>query len=298
MRWDRYVPGAEVFHATEHLLIPLSPKIRRVITVHDLIFKRFPEHHKRLNSLYLNTAMPLYLRQADHIIAVSHCTKSDIVNDYGIDPAKVSVIYEAAAPFFKPPSPERILDMREKFGLWGRYLVTVGTIEPRKNLNRLVQAFVILRERDPDLRLVVVGVDGWLFESFYNEIKDIHPHGTVFRPGYVTDEDLPAMIAGASCAVTPSLYEGFGLPVLEAMACGTPVVCSRTSSLGEIAGDAAVLIDPESLESLTEGLRQVLMDDDFAASLREKGLKRAAEFSWGRAARETWQVYQGPGMTR
>ena len=223
-----------------------------MLTVHDLIFKLFPEHHKGLNYWYLNAAMPLYVKRADHIIAVSECTKRDLMEHYGTPEEKITVIYEAAAPHFVPQTPERIEDVRAKYNLPERYLITVGTIEPRKNLARLVEVLSILRRDDPDLRLVVVGALGWLTESFFAAIERFGQWDAVIRPGYVPDDDLPAMLAGATVAVTASLYEGFGLPVLEAMACGAPVACSATSSIGEIAGDAALTFDPTDVDEMVE----------------------------------------------
>ncbi len=291
LRFDRLIEGAALYHATEHLLMPLHDT-PTVLTVHDLIYHLFPQHHKRLNYWYLNAAMPLYVRRADHIITVSETSKRDLIHLYGTPPDKVTAIYEAASPIFRPQPPEKVAAAKARYGLPDRYLITVGTIEPRKNLPRLVEALAMLRRDDPALRLIVVGSKGWLYEDFFAAIERHGQREAVILPGYIPDADLPAMLAGATVATCTSIYEGFGLPVLEAMACGTPVACSGTSSLGEIAGQAALTFDPESVEAITAALRRLLADPDLRESLRERGFARAAEFSWQRAAQETWQVYE------
>ncbi len=159
--FDRLVPGAELFHSTEHLLLPLRTA-PTVLTVHDLIFKLFPEYHKSLNYWYLNRAMPLYCRRATAIVAVSEATKRDLVQFYGVDPAKVTVVYEAAASHFQPPTPARIAAVRDSYHLPQRFLIHLSTIEPRKNLLRLLDAFQILRRSFPDLHLLLAGARGWL----------------------------------------------------------------------------------------------------------------------------------------
>jgi glycosyltransferase involved in cell wall biosynthesis len=290
--FDRFLPShTGVYHATEHLLLPLRGP-RTVLTVHDLIYRLFPEHHKKLNYGYLNAAMPVFVRRADHIIAVSESTRRDLIEHYRVPPGKVTVVHEAAAPHFRPQPPDTIAGVRARYGLPDHYLLAVGTIEPRKNLARLVEALAILRRDEPGLRLVVVGAEGWLTGSFHEAIERHGQQEAVIRPGYVPDSDLPAVYAASTISVLASVYEGFGLPVLEAMACGVPVVCSRTSSVGEIAGDAAGLFDPHDLDEMVAALRRVLRDADLQADLRERGLKRAAGFSWERAARETWGVYE------
>ncbi|MGF1505771.1 MAG: glycosyltransferase family 4 protein [Anaerolineae bacterium] len=289
--WDRWIAPGELFHATEHLLLPLR-HTPTVLTVHDLIFRRYPEHHKRLNYWYLNLAMPLYVRRADHINTISEHSKRDLIDLYGLAAAKISVIYEAAAPHFCPQPPDRVEAVRRAYRLPERYILTVGTIEPRKNLDRLVAAFAQLRRTDPDLRLVVVGAEGWLTEGFHRAVADHAQAEAVIRPGYIPDADLPAVYAGAQVAVTASLVEGFGLPVLEAMACGTPVACSETTSLGEIAGDAAHTFDPADTQAIAAALQTILGDADYRTVLRERGLRHAARFSWARTAEQTLAVYK------
>jgi len=285
------VPGAELFHATEHLLPPLRD-VPTVLTVHDMIFKLFPEHQKRLNYWYLNATMPLYCRRADAIITVSESSKRDMVAHYGLAPDRVIVIYEAAAPEFVPATPDAQDEVRSRYGLPVRYLIHVGTIEPRKNLTRLVEALERLREDGLTIPLVVVGGKGWLYGEFFRRLEQSDVCDSVIFPGYVPSADLPAIYSAASVAVVPSVYEGFGLPVLEAMACGTPVVSSHSSSLPEMGGEAARYFDPYDVEAMADAISDVWLDGQLQGEMRERGLTQAAKFSWERAAEETWSVYQ------
>ena len=288
--FNRLVPDAGVFHSTEHLLLPLR-NVSTVLTVHDLIYKLFPDYHKRLNYWYLNRAMPLYVERASAIIAVSEATKRDLVRFYQVDPAKVTVVYEAAATHFKPPSPAGIDHVRRQYDLPERFLLHLSTIEPRKNLMRLLDAFQILRQSFPDLHLLLAGGRGWLYDDFFARIE-AEGLGEAVRPlGWVPDEDLPAVIGAAALAVQPSLYEGFGLPILEHMACGQVVAASDSSSHPEVGGEAAAYFDPEDVEEMAAVIGRLLADRNEYEQRRELGLRQAARFSWERAARETEQVY-------
>lgn len=289
--FDRLLPDAELYHATEHLLMPLR-HIPTVLTVHDLIFKLFPQHHKRLNYWFLNAAVPLFVRRTDAIITISESTKRDLVRHYDTPAEKITVVYEAAASHFQPTSSFTVTQVRREYALPERFLLTVGTIEPRKNLSRLLEALVRLRADDPDLHLVVVGARGWLYESFFRRIDELGLADVVHFPGYVLDADLPAIYTAATVVVMGSVYEGFGLPVLEAMACGTPVVSSDASSLPEVGGDAACYFDPRDVDDMTATLGRVLDDEDLRQEMSVAGLARAAKFSWERTARETLAVYE------
>lgn len=290
LSFRRLVPDVTLFHSTEHLLMPLRGA-PTVLTVHDLIFKRFPDYHKRLNYWYLNTAMPLFCRRAAAIIAVSEATKGDLVKFYGVNPAKITVVYEAASSHFQPPAPARIADVRKTYSLPERYLIHLSTIEPRKNLHRLLDALLALRVSDPDLCLVLAGAKGWLYDDFMARLSAEGLDGVVRLLGWVPDDDLPAVIAGAQLAVQPSLYEGFGLPILEHMACGQVVAASNSSSHPEVGGGAAAYFDPESVDDMVAVIGRLLANPDERARRRALGLEQAARFSWERAARETAAVY-------
>jgi glycosyltransferase involved in cell wall biosynthesis len=287
---DRFFTGVDLFHATEHLL-PRFSSVRTVFTLHDLIFLFHPETHKPMNRWFLTLMMPRFLRAADAVIAVSECTKRDAIRFYRIPEEKITVIYEGVNPRFRPASPEAIAAVRARYGLPERFILYVGTIEPRKNLTTLLEAFHHLLATY-DLRLVIVGKKGWLYERFFRRLRELGLENRVLFTGYVPDEDLPAIYSAADLFVFPSLYEGFGLPVLEAMACGTPVICSNTSSLPEVAGDAALLVDPTDARALTGAMEQVLTNERLWATLRAKGMERARGFTWEKAAYRTWEVYQ------
>lgn len=288
--FNRLVPDATLFHSTEHLLMPLRD-VPTVLTVHDLIFKQYPTYHKRLNYWYLNQAMPLYCEKADAIIAVSEATKQDIINNYGIDSSKIHVVYEAASPHFHPPSPEMIERVRQNYNLPKHFLIHLSTIEPRKNLDRLLDALLILRQSFPELTLVLAGSKGWLYEDFFERIEKQGLSDIILPLGWVPDADLPAVLAAADLAVQPSLYEGFGLPILEHMASGQVVAASNKSSFPEVGGDAAAYFEPTNVEEMTAVIKRLLTDRDEYNQRRELGLQQAGKFSWQRAARETTAVY-------
>ncbi len=289
--FDRLLSGAQLYHATEHLLMPLR-RVPTVLTVHDLIFRLFPQHHKRLNFWYLNVTMPLYCRRAGAIIAVSEATKRDLMRLYGVEESRITVVREAAAPQFTPPSPDHVERVRIRYGLPDRYVLRVGTIEPRKNLDRLLEVIQQLRKGGEAIPLVIVGSKGWLYQRFFRRLDELALGDLVHLPGYIPDADLPAVYGGATLAVEPSLSEGFGLPVLEAMACGVPVVCSRTSSLPEVGGEAARYFDPSEVSSIAHEILTVWRDAVLRDAMRQAGLARAARFSWERAAQETMTVYE------
>ena len=288
---DPLVPDAGLFHATEHLLLPLH-SVPTILTVHDLIFRHLPAHHKPLNRWYLNLTMPLYCRRATHIIAVSECTRRDLVAAYSLPPEKITVVHEAAAPRFRPQPPDTVVAVRARYHLPDRYLLFVGTIEPRKNLTRLLSGFEAIHADGLTDGLVIVGKRGWLYDDFFSRLEQSPARAAVILPGYVPDEDLPAIYAGAQALVLPSLYEGFGLPVLEAMACGTPVVASNSSSIPEVGGDAARYFDPTDAEAIIEATGSVLRNATLREEMRSQGPAQVAQFSWKRAAQETLTIYR------
>ncbi len=289
--FDRFFPDARLFHATEHLLPPFH-HLPTVLTVHDLIFRHLPQHHKRLNRWYLNLAMPLYVRRATHLIAVSEATRRDLMAAYGVPAEKITVIYEAADPRFGPRDALEQQTIRANYGLPPAYFLYLGTIEPRKNLLRLLRAWEPLYLAGEAPPLVIVGKRGWLSEPFFEAVERSPAREGLILTGYVLDDDLPALIAAATAFVFPSLYEGFGLPPLEAMACGTPVLCSDRSSLPEVVGDAALLFDPTDEEAIRAAMRRIWADEALREALRRRGMARAERFSWRRTAEETLRLYR------
>jgi glycosyltransferase involved in cell wall biosynthesis len=289
---DRAFGAGDIFHATNHLLAHFK-HARTVFTLHDLIFLRFPEYHLPYNRWFLTFAMPRFLRAADVIVTPSECSKQDVIKFYGLSPEKIKVIYEAPAPEFTPATDETALArVKQKYNLPEKYILHVGTIEPRKNLGRLLEAFKALLADAPDLRLVLIGKKGWLYDSFFEKLRHLGLEERVIFPGYVDEADLPACFQLAQVFAYPSLYEGFGLPPLEAMACGAPVVCSHSSSLPEVVGQAGLLINPTDTAALTAALRQVLTDATLRAELRQSALNQAQKFSWKRAAAELVNLYR------
>jgi glycosyltransferase involved in cell wall biosynthesis len=287
---ERRLGAGGIYHATEHLL----PWMARpsVMTVHDLIFERFPQHHTLTNRAFLRVAMPLFVRRADAIIAVSRHTKRDILDLYGTPSQKVFVVGEGIEDHFRPVGAEEIRRVLERLAIRQPYLLMVGTLEPRKNHALAFQALARLKAEGWPHCLVVVGRRGWLFASVEQQVEPLQLTGDVIFAGRVPDADLPALYSGADCSLMPSLYEGFGFPVLEAMACGAPVVCSKASSLPDVAGAAARFIEPMTGEGMAAAVRQVLSDANLADEMRQAGLRQAARFRWPRAAVETVHVYK------
>lgn len=293
-RWplDQTFGARQIFHATNHLLAHFS-RARTVFTLHDLIFLHYPEYHKLYNRWYLTLSMPRYLRAANVIVTPSEWSRQDALKTYGLPPEKIKVIYEAAAPHFQPSTqPDKLARVRQKYNLPERFILHVGTIEPRKNLSRLLEALKALLVEWPDLYLVLVGKKGWLYAPFFERLRALGLEERVIFPGYVDEADLPAFYHLAQAFAFPSLDEGFGLGPLEAMACGLPVVCSQASSLPEVTGEAALLIDPTDTTALTTALRRLLADADLRADLKWRGLTQAQKFSWTKAATELVAIYQ------
>ena len=288
---DRTMSKTDLFHATEHLLPPLRAT-RTVFTFHDAIYALFPEYHLPLNRLFLGLMMPRFLRRANAIIAVSECSKRDAMRLYNIASEKITVIYEGVNPALRPVDDlNRIADVRARYAKNQPFILCVGTIEPRKNISALVDALKILRARGLPHRLLVAGRKGWLYQSTFDHVKQSGMESQVDFLDYVPDADLAALLSACDAFVFPSLYEGFGLPPLEAMACGAPVVCSNTSSLPEVVGDSALLFNPRDVGEIANAIKRVITDRTLQDELRAKGIAQAKKFSWERAARETLSIY-------
>ncbi|MDI9549666.1 MAG: glycosyltransferase family 1 protein [Chloroflexota bacterium] len=283
-------PSRAIYHATEHLLPNVAAPT--VLTVHDLIFRRYPRHHTLTNRAFLNLAVPLFARRADAIIAVSRHTKRDLLELYGLPDEKVHVIYEGIDESFKPAPQSEQHRVHMQYSPDAPYLLMVGTLEPRKNHAAAFRALAALRQAGYPHRLLIAGGDGWLFSPVRQLPATLGLDNQVSFLGYVSHADLLALYSAADCFLAPSLYEGFGFPVLEAMACGAPVVCSDASSLPEIAGDAALIVSPHDDAGLVNAIRLIIDQPQFAARLRELGQARAATFRWDHCAAETVDVYR------
>ena len=291
--------GAAVLHIS-YTAPPICP-CATVVTVHDIAYEFFPEFFSLRDRLLLSHTVPFSCRRASRIIAVSEQTKQDLIQRYGLSSEKIRVVYEAAEERFSPEiSTEDMTRVRRKYADGQHYILALGNIQPRKNLDRLVDAFATLVADGVignDLSLVIAGQSQWHGSDIYQHVerKGLAKH--VHFPGYMPDEDLPALYRGAEVFVFPSLYEGFGLPPLEAMACGTPVICSNASSLPEVVGGAAILFDPTDTDALAQALHHVLVDEPRRRELALAGLERASLFSWEKAARETVEVYAEAAQT-
>jgi glycosyltransferase involved in cell wall biosynthesis len=266
-----------------------------VVSIHDLSFEHLPETFKRRSRAQLRLTVRRSARKATHILALSEHARADIVATYGIPPDRITAIPLAAADRFQPVVDERELQrVRHTYGIAGDYILTVGSIQPRKNLGRLIAAYARLRTDAKVGRpqLVIVGRQAWLVGETLRAIKDSGFSDSIILTGYVPDDDLPALYSGARCFVYPSFFEGFGLPPLEAMKCGVPVVAGNRTSLVEVVGDAGILVDPLDPEAIALGLSQVLSDEDLREELGSRGLERSRLFNWRATAKRTLEVYE------
>jgi glycosyltransferase involved in cell wall biosynthesis len=292
----------DVFHAP-HYVLPAGVRCRSVVTIHDCIHLLFPEYvsrrviSRRGAQAYARVAMWIAARRSNRILTVSEASKRDILRLFDVPPDKIEVVYHAIDEHFGvTPGDERVAQVRERYQLHHTFALYVGSIRPHKNLLRLIEAFHELRRSGlDDLQLLIIGDEISKLPALRRAVHRHKLHKHVRFLGYVADDTLAVLYRLASVFVFPSLYEGFGLPPLEAMASGTPVVTSNVSSLPEVAGDAAVFVDPYDVGSIVDGMRRVLTDRALAESLRHRGLRRAREFSWERSARRTLEVYRVAG---
>ncbi|MGQ9492494.1 MAG: glycosyltransferase family 4 protein [Anaerolineae bacterium] len=292
--WIEFFSGAlDVFHSPDFALPPVR-KARTMVTVHDLSFLRVPQcSHPKLRA-YLCQVVPSSVRRANVVLADSECTKADVIELLGVESDRVWVIYAGVGQEFQRIEDERKLEaVRVRYRLPARFVLGLGTLQPRKNFERLIEAYAqVRRDLDYELQLVIAGALGWMYEGIFEKVKALGLQDTVCFPGYVADGDLPALYSMADLFVFPSLYEGFGLPPLEAMACGTPVITSNVSSLPEVVGDAAWMVDPCDSEALAEAMKQVLSDLALRNQMVSRGLTQARRFTWSQAAEKLLAVYQ------
>lgn len=283
--------GLDVLHSPD-FIPPFRRSCRSVITIHDLNFLLYP-HFLTKDSAHYYGQIDEAVRRTDAIIAVSQATKNDVVRLLGVPENRVTVVYEAASDIFRPTDrDEAKARVKDRFEVRKDFLFFLSTIEPRKNVPTLLKAFrKLLNDYRLDLQLVLAGAKGWLYEEVFQLVADLDMADDVLFPGRVSTEDLVSLYNAAEALVAPSIYEGFGLTPLEAMACGTPVIVSNVSSLPEVVGDAGILVDPYDVEELAVAMWRAVSDSELREGLIEKGLKRAGFFSWDRAAKETLEVY-------
>jgi glycosyltransferase involved in cell wall biosynthesis len=287
----------DVYHAP-HYILPLGIRCPSVVTIHDCIHLRFPEYLPgRMAHLYARAAMWRAATRSDRLITVSEASKRDILHYFDVAPEKISVIYNAIDEHFdRDPSAEAVERVRQRYQLDHRFVLYVGNIKPHKNLVRLIEAFAAVRQHSfDDLKLLIIGDEMSKLPALRRAVHSHKLHKHVRFLGYLPDDMLAILYRLASLFVFPSLYEGFGLPPLEAMASGTPVITSNVSSLAEIAGNAAILVDPYEVDAIADGIRRVLTDPVLAEDLRQRGLRRASEFSWDQSVARTSAIYRQLG---
>jgi glycosyltransferase involved in cell wall biosynthesis len=285
----RRPPG--VLFVPSHV-VPLWHPRRTVVTVHDLGYLEYPHAHTRSSRLYLHLSTLFSARSARRVIAISEATKRDLIRHYRVPPHKISVVYHGRDPIFAPVGyADHKAEVAAKYGVREPYCLHVGTLQPRKNLSLLVEAWDLLRARmHQPPQLLLAGKRGWLYDSLFEMVRARGLGDLVRFADYVERDDLPALYSGALALTFPSLYEGFGLPPLEAMSCGTPVIASTATSLPEVVGTAGLLLDPHDPQPWAEAVQRLAHDPALQAELRRKGLQRASHFTWERSARETLQV--------
>jgi len=286
--WQAWRQEIHLLHSMA-FVTPLVTSCPVVLTVYDLSFMHYPEQFPFGQRWYLTSQTNRSCQKASRIITISESSRQDVHRFFNIPLAKIDVVYPGVDPIYRPYAAAEVETFKAENGL-GRFILHVGTLQPRKNILTLLQAFAQLAE--PDLDLVLIGGKGWLFTDIFASAQALGLEDQVHFAGYVPDDLLPLWYNAAACLVFPSLYEGFGLPVVEAMACGTPVVASNSSSIPEAVGEAGLLFEPQQVEACADRITAVLHDPQLSAKMRRLGLEQAGQFSWERAGLETAAVYQ------
>ncbi len=297
--WPRvnwYTGGPlDLFHATDFVLAPSDAR-HKIVTVHDLAFLFYPNAAMPSLHRYLNDVVPRSVRRADHIVADSYHTAEDLEGQWQIAAQRITVVQGAVEHSrFRPiDDPERLAQVRERYGIGERpFIMALSRLEPRKNFVRLIEAFHMMRhEANLPHMLVIGGGKGWLYDQIFAKVHELGLTGDVRFPGFIDDADVPALYNAADVFAYPSLYEGFGLPVIEALACGTPVLTANNSCLPEAGGPGALYVNAEDVTSIAEGLTKLLQDDALCARLRAAGIAHAATFTWQRSAAQLLAAYQ------
>lgn len=284
--------GCELYHSPDFALPPLK-RARGIVTVHDLSFLRVPECAPPALRDYLARVTPRSISRARHVLADSSNTRDDLVELLDVSPDKITVVPGGVEERFRPlDDPDRLEAVRARYGLPQDFILSVGTLEPRKNYPNLISAYAALMRRTHlPHRLVIVGREGWMYEPIYERVTQEQVADVVQFAGFVADDDLPALYNLAELVVYPSLYEGFGLPPLEAMACGIPVVCSNASSLPETVGGAAITVEPTDIEALSAAMELALLDSSYRALAIQLGLAQADRYQWAQAAEKLIAAY-------
>ncbi|GIK38246.1 MAG: glycosyl transferase family 1 [Chloroflexota bacterium] len=299
--WEQFIQplalrqaGVDLLHALA-FVAPLAAPCPFVVTVYDLSFLRTPEAFRPFNRWYLRQFTAISVKRARAVIAISESTRQDVINLLGAPPERVHTVYCGADEQFRPLPAAKIAAFKAARGLPDTFVLFLGTLEPRKNVAGLIRAYALWREQEPNAPpLIIAGGKGWYYRHIFGLVESLNLTATVRFADYVPQSELPLWYNAASLFVYPSHFEGFGLPVLEAMACGTPVITSTVSSLPEVTGTdgVACLVNPTDSEALAEAMRHIMADRDLRAGMAQQGLDRAAGFRWDKTAQETVAVYR------
>jgi glycosyltransferase involved in cell wall biosynthesis len=299
--WVELVTGpVDIFHSPDFVLPPVrrarpehGRRTKTLVTVHDLSFIRYPQCADANLRAYLNKVVPRSVHRADLVLADSQNTKDDLVELMDLEHNRIEVIYPGIEERFRSIEDQALLEeVRKRYNLPPRFILGLGTLQPRKNFTHLIQAYSLLVTRYPLLHLVIAGGKGWLYEEIFATVEQLDLAEKVVFPGFVADQDLPALYNLADLFVFPSLYEGFGLPPLEALACGTPVVTSNASSLPEVVGEAGLMVGATDVEALAETMKRVLEDNALREGMIAKGVEQARKFTWQKAAAKLLNLYE------
>ena len=294
--WVELATGpVDIFHSPDFVLPPVR-RAKTVLTVHDLSFIRYPQCADANLRAYLNQVVPRAVHQADLILADSQNTEGDLVELLGVEADKIEVLYPGVEDRFHPIEDQALLEeVRKRYNLPYQFVLGLGTLQPRKNFMRLIEAYSLLVSRHHALQLVIAGGKGWLYNEIFATVERLGLEEKVVFPGFVADEDLPALYNLTDLFVFPSLYEGFGIPPLEAMACGTPVITSDASSLPEVVGEAGLMVEAKDVEALAGAMKRILEDNALRERMIAKGAEQASKFTWGGAAFRLLSLYETLG---
>lgn len=296
--YDVKIPAVLKKYSAEIFLSPdgicsLTTNVPQCIIVHDLAFLHYPSHYKGSHLRFFKKYIPKFLQKAQSIVTVSKFSKKDIVQQYKTDPKKITVVYNAAKEIFRPVTAEIAVTVKKKYTDGKEYFLYVGAIHPRKNLVNLLKGFSIFKKRQQsNLKLVIVGRLAWKYDSFILDLKKYKYRHEVTLLGYVSEKELAEIMASSYALIYPSLFEGFGVPVLEAMKCDVPVITSSGSSMEEVAKEAALYADPKSFEDIADKMMLIYKDEKLRKELIEKGRSTAQEYSWQQSGELLWQVIQ------
>jgi len=282
----------DLIHNPAHYPLIIKPSDRYVCTIHDLTPILYPQYHPRWRTIYSRIAIPRLIRCSDKIIADSLQTKRDLISCYHITEDKISVIYLGASKEYKKMDDQTVDAIRRKYNLNNPFILFIGNLEPRKNIPNLIRAFSRCRKQNADLKLVIAGKKGWMFKEIFDTITELNLEKSVIYLDYVPHEDLPGLYNAAMIFVFVPFYEGFGLPVLEAMQCGTAVITSNTSSLPEIVGEKGIMVDPLDVVELAEKMTLFISDEHLRQENIRYNLSQCQQFSWEKCAQQTAEVYE------